>query len=72
MSSTPEYFREVRQIRRELNICLKCGKADQEFPYSCCTRCRSKQGANDQNRAKARREGIGGTPTLTIPSMEAP
>jgi hypothetical protein len=37
------YYRDLRIIRRGLEICLKCGKADAEFPYTCCTKCRARQ-----------------------------
>lgn len=51
----PTYYREVRQLRRTLEICLKCGKADAEFPYTCCTRCRARQTKMDNERARAKR-----------------
>ena len=48
------YYVEKRAVLRGLELCLKCGKADAKFPYSCCFKCRARQKAMDAKRAGKR------------------
>lgn len=63
----PTYYRELRQLRNEIEVCQKCGKEDREFPYSCCSVCRSKQAIADARRAQDRREASRHTSTKARP-----